>query len=285
MERADIAILGTGPAGISAAITAKVRNKKIILIGYSDISDKVSKAHQIMNYPGLPGVSGADMSEKFKMHLNSMNIGITKKKVNAVYAMGDYFGIQTTDEMLEAKSVILATGVNMGKSLEGENKFLGRGVSYCATCDAQFYKGKTVAVIGGNKDFEKEVDFLAEVTGSVKYFPIYKQAPEVCKEVEVIHEMPCEIFGDKKVEGLKTEKNQYDVDGIFILRDAVSPEQLVPGLLMDGKHVKVNLQMETNIPGCFACGDIAGKPYQYIKASGQGNVAALSAVSYIDIRK
>ena len=92
----------------------------------------------------------------------------------------------------------------------------------------------------------------------------------------MIKERPKEIFGEKKAGGLRTEQGEYLVDGVFVLRDAVSPKQLVPGLELDGNHVKVNLSMETNIPGT---------PYQYIKAAGQGNVAALSAVAYLDAKK
>ena len=151
---------------------------------------------------------------------------------------------------------------------------LGRGVSYCATCDACFYKGKKVAVIGYGKDAEHEADFLAEVAAEVLYFPMYQDVPGVSEQVTVIKERPKEIFGEKKAGGLRTEQG-----------DAVSPKQLVPGLELDGNHVKVNLSMETNILGLFACGDITGTPYQYIKAAGQGNVAALSAVAYLDAKK
>ena len=148
MERADIAIIGTGPGGVSAALTAKVRNKNILLIGKKQMSDKVSKAHQIMNYPGLPAVTGADMAKAFEKQLAMMEINITDSRIGTVYAMGDYFAIQAGGEVLEAKSVILACGVVSGKTLPGEEEMLGRGVSYCATCDACFYKGKKVAVIG-----------------------------------------------------------------------------------------------------------------------------------------
>lgn len=285
MERADIAIIGTGPGGVSAALTAKVRNKNILLIGKKQMSDKVSKAHQIMNYPGLPAVTGADMAKAFEKQLAMMEINITDSRIGTVYAMGDYFAIQAGEEVLEAKSVILACGVVSGKTLPGEEEMLGRGVSYCATCDACFYKGKKVAVIGYGKDAEHEADFLAEVAAEVLYFPMYQDVPGVSEQVMVIKERPKEIFGEKKVEGLRTEQGEYLVDGVFVLRDAVSPKQLVPGLELDGNHVKVNLSMETNIPGLFACGDITGTPYQYIKAAGQGNVAALSAVAYLDAKK
>ena len=142
MERADIAIIGTGPGGVSAALTAKVRNKNILLIGKKQMSDKVSKAHQIMNYPGLPAVTGADMAKAFEKQLAMMEINITDSRIGTVYAMGDYFAIQAGGEVLEAKSVILACGVVSGKTLPGEEEMLGRGVSYCATCDACFYKGR-----------------------------------------------------------------------------------------------------------------------------------------------
>ena len=121
MERADIAIIGTGPGGVSAALTAKVRNKNILLIGKKQMSDKVSKAHQIMNYPGLPAVTGADMAKAFEKQLAMMEIDITDSRIGTVYAMGDYFAIQAGEEVLEAKSVILACGVVSGKTLPGED--------------------------------------------------------------------------------------------------------------------------------------------------------------------
>ena len=284
MERADIAIIGTGPAGISAAITATVRNKKILLFGSRNLSDKIRKAQEILNYPGMPGLTGPELAESFHRHLKALDIPITDKKVNAVYAMGDYFGIQASGEMYEASSVILATGVVMGRPLEGEKELLGRGVSYCATCDAMFYRKKTVAVVGYHEEAEAEADYLAEIVGKVYYFPVYKKEPHVSCQVEIVREIPLAVLGDTRVEGLRTKTGEHPVDGVFILRDAVAPEQLVPGLSGQGAHVEVDLQMQTNIPGLFACGDLTGKPYQYIKAAGQGNVAALSAVAYLSGR-
>ena len=171
MERYDIAIIGTGPAGVSAAITAKVRGKRLILFGAKAMSDKVEKAHSILNYPGLPNVTGAQLAQAFSNHLESMDIPITEKQVTAVYAMGDYFAIQTPEEMIESRTVILAAGVVTAKALPGENEFLGRGVSYCATCDAHFYHGKTVAVLGYSAQSCREADFLAETCEKVLYFP------------------------------------------------------------------------------------------------------------------
>ncbi len=285
MERYDIAIIGTGPAGLSAAITAKIRNKKILLIGNPNFSDKVQKAHQIQNYLGLPAISGKDLAKAFENHINSMDITITEGKVNAVYPMGSYFGLQVSQDIYEAETVIVATGIVTGKAFKGENELLGRGVSYCATCDAPLYRNKTVAVIGYSPKEESEAEFLAEVCEKVLYIPMYKEETKLSDKVTIINEKPTAVIGENKVKSLQTEKNNYEVDGIFILRDSIPPSQLVSGLEIKDNHIVVNSQMETNIKGCFACGDIVGRPYQYIKAAGQGNIAGLSAVAYLDAKR
>lgn len=285
MERYDIAIIGTGPAGLSAAITAKIRNKKILLIGNPNFSDKVQKAHQIQNYLGLPAISGKDLAKAFENHINSMDITITEGKVNAVYPMGSYFGLQVSQDIYEAETVIVATGIVTEKAFKGENELLGRGVSYCATCDAPLYRNKTVAVIGYSPKEESEAEFLAEVCEKVLYIPMYKEETKLSDKVTIINEKPTAVIGENKVKSLQTEKNNYEVDGIFILRDSIPPSQLVSGLEIKDNHIVVNLQMETNIKGCFACGDIVGRPYQYIKAAGQGNIAGLSAVAYLDAKR
>ena len=277
----DIAIIGTGPAGLEAAITAKVRNKKFILFGSRNSSVKVAKAHTILNYLGLPEVSGEAMQKAFLDHVSSMGIEITEEQITAVYAMGETFAIQGASNMYEAKSVILATGVVAAKPYPNEDELLGRGVSYCATCDAALYKGKTAVVIASSAKEEAEADFLSEYAAKVYYIPLYKDEVHVNERIEVVHETPVEILGTSKVEKLKTDKQEIETDGVFILREAVAPGKLVPGLETDGPHVKAGIDMSTSIPGCFVAGDIAGLPYQYIKSAGQGNTAALSAVSYL----
>ena len=344
MEIYDIAIIGTGPAGISAAITATIRNKKIILFGSRELSDKIRKAHLIQNYPGLPECSGEDLSNAFAAHLEKMGIEITEEKINVVYPMGETFALQTMkNEMYQARSVILASGMVQGKLLPGEEELVGRGVSYCATCDAPLYRGRSVAVIGYSPQAEEEVNFLSEVASEVLYFPVYRDEPKVAESVKVLRQIPQAILNKEAAEealsldqadpakssakapdsakapadskalsaagevlsatgealsvdalhpgqlalqsgqlAVQTAEGAYPADGIFVLRSSVPAKQLIPGIEMDGEHVKVNLQMETSVPGCFACGDITGKPYQYVKAAGQGNVAALSAVGYLD---
>ena len=282
MERYDIAIIGTGPAGVSAALTAKNRNKTILLLGSRQMSEKVAKAHEIRNYPGLPFVKGEELAEAFRNQLDRMEIPITEQRIGAVYAMGDYFALQAGEEMLEAKTVILATGVVSAKPLPGEEALLGRGVSYCATCDAPLYRGRAAAVIGYSPREESEAAFLSEVCSRVIYFPMYPGETDLPDKVEVIREKPAEILKAENGLKVKTEAGEYAADGVFVLREAVAPAQLVPGLETDGAHVKVNRKMETNLPGVFACGDLAGTPYQYVKAAGEGNVAAISAAAYID---
>ena len=282
--RYDIAIIGTGPGGVSAALTLKNRGKNFIIIG-SKQSAKVSKAHAILNYPGLPNVSGQELANAFSKHLELAGIEITEDRVSTIYDMGDFFGIQGGNEMYEASAVILATGVVTGKAIPGEDALLGSGVSYCATCDAPLYKGKDVAVIGYSKKEEEEAAFLSEVCANVTYVPMYKETTDLPDKVKVVNVKPSEILkvDDKRV--VKSDGEDIVVDCVFVLRDAISPGQLVPGLETDGAHVVVNRDMSTNIAGCFACGDITGLPYQYVKSAGEGNVAALSAVTYLAAKK
>ena len=282
MDRIDIAIVGSGPAGISAALNAKIRNKTFKVFGTKEISPKLVKAHQINNYLGFYGKSGKEIRDEFAKHLEAMDIEITEEKINNIYSMGDYFALMGSKNTYEATAVILATGVNFGKPLKGEEEYLGRGVGYCATCDAPLYKDKIVTIIAYNKHEESEANFLAQVASKVYYIPMYKEEVEVDKSIEIIKDTPVEIVGEQFVQKLILKNNEIETDGLFILRDSISPGQLVPGLELDKNHVQVDRKMTTNLKGCFAAGDIVGTPYQYIKAAGEGNIAALSAVSYLD---
>ena len=284
MERFDTAVVGTGPAGLSAAVTLTLRQKRVLLLGPGDLSAKLTSARRIDNYLGLPGISGADLAGRFLSHLAQMGIGVTEDRISAVYAMGEYFALQGR-EMYEADTVILAGGVVQGRPIPGEDALLGRGVSFCATGDAALYRGKDTVVIGFSRREEKEAEFLSAVAGHVIYIPMYPGEVHAGGGVEVRRIKPLEIRGDLRKRTVVTDAGDIVCDGVFILRDAVAAEQLVPGLETDGPHVKVGIDMSTNLPGLFACGDIAGKPYQYIKAAGQGNTAALSAVEYLALRK
>ena len=280
--RYDIAIVGSGPAGLSAAINAKIRNKNFIILGNKNLSSKVTKAPKVNNYLGLPGIDGNQLKDHFQNHLDQMGIEITEKKINNIYAMGDYFALMANEEMIEATSVILATGVEFTKPIKGEESFLGKGVGYCATCDAPLYRDKNVAIIGYNHEAEEEARYVQELADKVYYIPMYRDEVSFDSEIQIIKDRPVEVQGETLVDKLVLKESSIDVDGVFFIKDSVSPNHLMPGLDMEEGHIKVDRTMATNIPGCFAAGDIVGKPYQYIKSSGEGLIAALSAVSYLD---
>lgn len=281
MERYDIAIIGSGPAGISAAITAKLRNKHILFFGNNNLSNKIEKATTIYNYPGLPQISGKQLQNVYQQHLEQMEIAITKDRINNVYPMGSYFALMGNEANYEASTVILASGVITAKPFPGEQKYLGKGVSYCATCDAPLYNGKEAIVVSYSKKEEPEAAFLAERAKKVYYFPQYSCDGTFSEKIEIVKDVPVSVEATETAMRLVGKSRNYDADGIFFLRDSIPPTQLVPSLQMEQQHVAVTRQMETNIPGLFACGDITGTPYQYIKAAGEGNVAALSAVAYL----
>ncbi|MBQ9518785.1 MAG: FAD-dependent oxidoreductase, partial [Firmicutes bacterium] len=198
--------------------------------------------------------------------------------------MGGKFTLQgASSEMYNADSLIIAAGVSPSKAYPGEKEFLGMGVSYCATCDAPLHRGKTVAVIADSPDEEGEVKYLSGVCEKVLYFPLYKEKPAFSEEnISVLSDIPKEIKQKSLSERtLVTDKAEYDVSCIFILRRTIAADTLLPQLSTDSGHIIVDRLMCTNVKGCFACGDITGRPYQYIKAAGEGNIAALSAVEYL----
>jgi thioredoxin reductase (NADPH) len=277
----DVAIIGAGPAGISAALTLTALNKKIIWFGSKKLSSKIRAAEQIRNYPGLTDISGENMAKSFAAQIDAMGIEITEKTVTGIYPMGEHFGILCDQEAFDAKTVLLCTGVEAVKPIPGELEFVGRGVSYCATCDGFLYKGKTIAVLCTSKELEHEIEYLATMAQKVYLFPLYKNVEVKAENVQILRSMPAAIEGGMKVEALTAGEEKIAVDGVFMLKQAVTPSVLVYGVEMEGGHVVVDRLCRTNISGCFAAGDCTGKPYQYVKAAGEGNVAAHSAVQYL----
>jgi len=190
----DVAIIGTGPAGISAALTLKTLNKNIILFGSPSLSEKIRKAEQINNYPGLNAISGEGFARSLSEQLSSMNIEITDRQVTGVFNMDSHYGVLCNTDVFEARTVILASGVEPIKAIAGELEFLGRGVSYCATCDGSLYKGKTIAVICASSEYEDEVEYLSEIAQKVYLFPLYKDVSISRANVEQITAVPREIL-------------------------------------------------------------------------------------------
>ncbi|WP_300386677.1 NAD(P)/FAD-dependent oxidoreductase [Clostridium sp.] len=278
----DIAIIGSGPAGLSAALNAKIRNKNFIIFGYKDLTNKLMKAPKVNNYLGFYDMKGSEIKERFENHIKEMGINITQERVNNIYAMGEYFAIMANENVYEAKTIILATGIEYTKPILGEKDYLGKGVGYCATCDAPLYKEKVVSIIGYNKEAEIEANYVIELAREVNYIPMYDGKYDLKDNINIIKEKPKRIIGKAKVEKLVLENIEIETDAVFLLKDSLSPEELVPGLELEDNHIKVTRFMETNIKGCFAAGDCVGVPYQYIKSAGEGNIASLSAVKYLD---
>ena len=277
----DCAIIGTGVAGISAALTLKALNKNFIWFGSKKFSDKIGSAEKIRNYPGLSMVSGKEMADAFSAQIAAMEIEITEKTVTGVYKMGDFYSVLCNQDMFDAKTVILSTGVESVKPVKGELEFVGRGVSYCATCDGFLYKGKTIFVLCTEKSLEHEIEYLASLAAKVYVTPLYKNVSLRAENIQLLSGMPTEIVGGKKAEKVIFRDKELTIDGVFMLKAAVTPSVLTPGLETENGHVKVDRSCATNLEGCFAAGDCTGRPYQYAKAAGEGNIAAHAVVNYL----
>lgn len=282
MEKYDAAIIGSGPAGISAALNLKIRNKSLILFGGSALSDKVERSELIANYPGIKNIKGSELNRLFKEQLDGANIAITEKRITGIYNMGKYFTLLSDQEEFDAKTVIIATGVEAVKPIEGEREFLGKGVSYCATCDGNLYKGKTIAVICDSEAMEEEAEYLAELAGKVYYIPLFKGSKFAASNTEILTTKAVKVRGGDRVSGITlADGTELDVNGVFFIKQSVSPAVLLNGLKAEDGMVTVNRNMETSVRGVFAAGDCTGAPYQIAKAVGEGNIAAHSAVKYL----
>lgn len=278
----DAAIIGTGPAGLSAALNLKIHNKNFVWIGSKKLSDKVTKAEKISNYPGFTDVTGEELNAAFQNQVKAKGLQIIEQMVNSVISMGSHYAIMAGSEFYEAKTIILATGVATTGTLPGEQEKVGKGVSYCATCDGMLYRGKTIAIICNNTRFEHEVKYLADLAETVYYFPNYKGNGTLPENVKIMEDKAKAIVGEKRVSGVVLRSGDtLTVDGVFCLRDSVSLATLLPKIAVDGGRIVVDRIMATNLPGVFAAGDCTGRPYQYAKAVGEGNVAAHSVIEYL----
>lgn len=278
----DVAIVGGGPAGLAAALNARRRNKQTVVIGKEELSSKLTQAHKIDNYPGLPLISGTDLALKMREHAKENGAVFIKDEIQNIYADDPGFGLIGREHQIQAKSIILATGISLGTEIQGETAFIGRGVSYCATCDGMFFKGKPVAMIGYIPEAETELNFLAEVCGTVYYLPLYPNPGTLDSRITLIKGKPLEVIGEDRVCGLKTTAGEWEVQGIFIERAGRPVDQLLDSLALENEFIITDNTQATNIPGVFAAGDCTGKPWQIARAVGQGQVAALSAVNYLE---
>jgi thioredoxin reductase (NADPH) len=248
-------------------MTARNRAKSVLVISNPAEASGLYKAEAVDNYPGFRGASGADLHGAMLRHALDMGVELLTKRVISAMPSGNGFFVSAGTDIYECRALILATGVVQSSAYPGEKELLGRGVSYCATCDGMLYRGKKVAVIGLSADAEEEAEFLRSLGCQVLYF----NKPQ-----------KYQIMGKDRVEAISVAGEEHPVEGVFILRNTLAMSSLLPGVEMEGSHIKVGRDMSTSIPGVFAAGDCTGRPYQIAKAVGEGNVAALSAVSWID---
>ena len=270
----DVAIIGTGPAGLSAALTLKLHEKEIVWFGSEELSDKVGRSEKIANYPGVPMVSGADLNAKFREQARELGLDVTDKRVTNIADMGDRFMVLADNDMYEARTLLLATGIAAAKGFENEDSLLGRGVSYCATCDGFLYKGKTIAVYCTDERMKHDLRYLEEIAEKLYVYTSFGYASDA-PNVEILKSPFKKLDGGMKCDAVElADGTRLDVDGVFILRPAIAPSTLFGGLETDGAHIVVDRNQETNYKGCYAAGDCTGRPYQIAKAVGEGNVAA-----------
>ncbi len=277
----DMIIIGGGPAGLSAAINARARGKSVLVVGNPISENPLYKAPVMDNYPGLPNVSGADYLHKLENHAKESGAQFRSGRVLAIAPMGNRFFVSIGSDFEETRAVIIAIGAQRGAKFPGEEELLGRGVSWCATCDGMLYRGKDVVVVGLSHDAPAEANFLQEIGCKVTY--VARNAPEgLNPEIPIVLGRKISVEGQSVVAAVHVDDTAVPCQGAFILRSAMAPGDLLPSLTLENGYIPVNRSMATNIPGVFACGDCTGLPLQAAKAVGEGLIAGQNAAEYLD---
>ena len=255
----DIIILGSGPAGLAAAVAARGRDKSVLVAGNPWQDSPLARAERVDNYPGLPGRTGL-----------------------ALLAWNG-FSLTVGSQVHQGRALILAPGVVRTAKYPGETEYLGRGVSYCATCDGMLYRNRPVTVVGLAPDAPQEANYLHSLGCQVVY--VAPRQPQGLNEaIPYVKAGRLAIRGERTVTGLEADGALLPCAGVFILRRAVAPTDLLPALETEEGVIKVDRRMAASVPGVFAAGDCTGGPLQVSKAVGEGHVAALSACEYLDLQ-
>ena len=296
----DVIIIGGGPAGMAAAIYA-IRYKLSCLIITKDVGGYANEAHKVENYPGFPSISGFELMQKFKEHVEYLGGKIVEKEVKGItHKQGNLFDVHTADMIYPAKTIIFSAGSQRRKlKAPGEEKFLGKGVSYCATCDGYFFKDKVVAVIGGGDSAGNSAVHLSRLAKKVYLFyrgQKLKMAPhwhEKIKKADNIEVHCCvnvtKIDGDGSVNSIALDDGRdIDVQGVFIEIGQVPTNEIARSLGVEtdeGGYLKVDQTMHTSVKGIFAAGDIttgSDKYRQIVTAASEGAIAARSAFNHLN---
>lgn len=295
----DIAIIGAGPAGMTAAIYARRANKTVLIIEAKTYGGQIVNALDIENYPTAEHISGFDFATKMYEQVKKMDAEVvfaTAKKINNLGVVKE---IVTDDGTYTAKTVIIATGLENRPLGLGEEKMIGRGISYCATCDGAFYKGKTVAVVGGGNTALSDVLVLADL--AEKVYLIHRRT-EFRGEAKLVEQVKnranVELVLDSEVEKLEGEKrleavevkNKNDevrrilVDGLFVAVGQMPKNENFADVIEvdEAGYILADESCETNVAGIFVAGDNRKKEVrQLVTATSDGAVAALKAVQYL----
>lgn len=277
----DVIVIGSGPAGITAAIYAKRRNLSILVI--SKGNGALQKAEKIDNYYGFEnGISGKELYENGIKQAKNLGIDFIEDEIiNIEYI--NQFTVETVNSKYEAKAVILATGVSRNvPNIKGIKEFEGKGVSYCAVCDSFFYKGKDVAVLGDGNYAIHEFETLKPVASSVTILTNGNNMVENRdSSIEVNSKKIREFRGNTKLEEVEFEDNTIqNLNGVFIAMGTASSSDLARkiGARIENNNIIVNENMETTVPGLFACGDCTGGLLQISKAVYEGAKAGLAVL-------
>jgi thioredoxin reductase (NADPH) len=279
----DVIVVGSGPAGVSAAINVANRKRTVALMGGQAPFGRIRKAPSIANYPGFISASGEELAAAFMRHLEEFDVPVIGEKVSKIIRGEDELIVFGEREVYHAGAVVLATGVYREAEIEGEEELVGQGVSYCVTCDGRLFAGRRAAFVSYAPEGEEEAAALAEDFGAdVTYLPLYQGDYRLPEGVRVLpRARPTRLTRADGIMRVSLPGEDLQVDAVFIYKNSVSPRTLLEGLASDGRHVTAGRHMETGVPGVFAAGDCTGEPYQTAKAVGEGQVAALEAVRFL----
>ena len=276
----DILVLGSGPAGLAAAVAVRGRGKSVLVIGNRWQDSPLARAERVDNYLGLPAGSGKDLLAQFYDHAVKAGADFVTGRAVSMMVYGGVFAT-VGSQVYDGKALILAPGVQRQAKYPGEETYLGRGVSYCATCDGMLYRGKPVAVAGRSPDAPLEANYLKSLGCQVTY--VAAQRPEgLDGDIPFVRGGRLAVIGEQAVTALEVDGVKLPCAGVFILRQAVAPTDLLPQLETENGVIRVDRTMATNLPGVFAAGDCTGGPLQVAKAVGEGHVAALSACAWLE---
>lgn len=276
MDTFDLIIVGGGPAGLSAALNGAARGGRCAVLSNPAAQNPLWRAERIDNYSGMAGVSGQAMLRRMEEEARQAGTVFFAGHVTAILPFEGQFSVTVGNEWVMGKRLILAIGAGATPTMPGEEAWLGRGLSYCATCDGRLYQGRRVLVTGDAADLAEEAAFLQQVGCRVT---AVTRRPLPQTEVPAITAKRIALWTDNgRLLGLEADGEQLPADGVFLLRQVSAPATLLPGLKTDGRFIAVDRRQQTNIPGCYAAGDCTGQPLQVAKAVGEGLVAAQTAM-------